>query len=359
MHELELFLIDEILQKVPHRHVVFCIPKALRHIFLRNRKSLNDLSRIAWNSIKHFSEKTLNRRNCIPGGVLVIQTHGNLVNPHPHIHAIVADGLFSETGTFYRMPRYRREAKACLQKLFEKEVITFCLKNSFIRPENARRILSQRYTGFSVYVDTEIRYSQTADDKEKEKMKQMLRYISKSFYSIERTIYKNDTKIVLYKGQYHPGFKRNFQIYSPTDFIAAVTAHIPNRYQKYTNYYGRYSSRTRGRIRKEHQQEKTARVTDTVEPDQEQKKFRRNWAILIQKVYEIDPLICPKCQGKMRVISVIEEDAVIEKILRHRGEWADNTRAPPTIDYAGDEIISEPFDDGWRLAEPGGMYNAA
>ena len=42
-------------------------------------------------------------------------------------------------------------------------------------------------------------------------------------------------------------------------------------------------------------------------------EFRQNWARLIQKVYEFDPLICPKCQGPMRIISFIEEIEIIEK----------------------------------------------
>jgi hypothetical protein len=32
--------------------------------------------------------------------------------------------------------------------------------------------------------------------------------------------------------------------------------------------------------------------------------FRRNWARLIQKIYQIDPLLCPKCQGLMKIISL-------------------------------------------------------
>ena len=31
------------------------------------------------------------------------------------------------------------------------------------------------------------------------------------------------------------------------------------------------------------------------------------WASLIQKVYEVDPLECPKCGGPMRVIAVIDD----------------------------------------------------
>ena len=58
-----------------------------------------------------------------------------------------------------------------------------------------------------------------------------------------------------------------------------------------------------------------------IDSDLSAAEFRRNWARLIQKVYEIDPLICPKCEGKMRVISVIEDQAIIKKILQHLGIW--------------------------------------
>jgi len=44
---------------------------------------------------------------------------------------------------------------------------------------------------------------------------------------------------------------------------------------------------------------------------------KKNWARLIQKIYEVDPLICPKCQGPMKMISIIDDFDIIEKILKH------------------------------------------
>jgi len=43
----------------------------------------------------------------------------------------------------------------------------------------------------------------------------------------------------------------------------------------------------------------------------------RGWAEMIRKVYEINPLICPKCGGQMKVISFIEDHKVIYKIIDH------------------------------------------
>ena len=58
---------------------------------------------------------------------------------------------------------------------------------------------------------------------------------------------------------------------------------------------------------------------------------RRSWARLIRQVYEVDPLVCPRCGGTMKVLAVIERPAVIQQILAHLGlpTIAPSLRAPP------------------------------
>ena len=55
------------------------------------------------------------------------------------------------------------------------------------------------------------------------------------------------------------------------------------------------------------------------------------WARLIRKVYEADPLECPKCKGPTRVIALIDHPGVIRHILEHLGLWAPEApeRGPP------------------------------
>ncbi|MGK2857335.1 MAG: hypothetical protein ACSLFQ_09020 [Thermoanaerobaculia bacterium] len=56
------------------------------------------------------------------------------------------------------------------------------------------------------------------------------------------------------------------------------------------------------------------------EPDTaERRQLRKNWAALIRRVYEVDPLVCP-CGATMRVVAVITERSVITKILAHLGK---------------------------------------
>ena len=69
-------------------------------------------------------------------------------------------------------------------------------------------------------------------------MAQMLRYVSKPFFSQEKIVLQEGADKDLYKCNWHHGIKRNFESFSFTDFIAAVTAHVPNHRQKYINYYG-------------------------------------------------------------------------------------------------------------------------
>ncbi len=68
-----------------------------------------------------------------------------------------------------------------------------------------------------------------------------------------------------------------------------------------------------------------------LEPQEDERTFRRNWARLIQKIYEVDPLVCPKCRGAMRVISSIEDLSVIRDILDHIGIRLVRSRPPPKI----------------------------
>ena len=71
----------------------------------------------------------------------------------------------------------------------------------------------------------------------------------------------------------------------------------------------------------------------------------KKWRELIKKVWEVDPLLCPNCGGEMKIIALIDERAVIEKILRHLGLWVGYgaSRAPPA--ETGQEYLIEPIED--------------
>jgi hypothetical protein len=109
------------------------------------------------------------------------------------------------------------------------------------------------------------------------------------------------------------------------------------------------SNVSRGKRKKEEQDDVIPHIIEdsNVSPAQ-----RKAWARLVQKIYEVDPLTCSKCQGSMKIIAFIEQEEVVKKILKHVGLWEVKCRPPPKIhsppgdlytDYSDSQI--PPWDD--------------
>jgi hypothetical protein len=101
--------------------------------------------------------------------------------------------------------------------------------------------------------------------------------------------------------------------------------HIPNRGEQMVRYYGFYSNKSRG-LRKKAGTDDA--VPALIESEVSSKEFRKSWARLIQKIYNVNPLVCSKCLGSMRIISFIEDEQLVKKILKHLDLW-DVRRKPP------------------------------
>ena len=43
----------------------------------------------------------------------------------------------------------------------------------------------------------------------------------------------------------------------------------------------------------------------------------KSWAEMIRKVHDVDPLLCPKCGGTMKVIAFITDFSVVDRIINH------------------------------------------
>jgi hypothetical protein len=63
--------------------------------------------------------------------------------------------------------------------------------------------------------------------------------------------------------------------------------------------------------------------------DQFARAPRRSWARLLKRVYQADPVVCPRCPGPLKILSRIEDAPLIEKILRHLKLWDRPERPPP------------------------------
>ena len=144
---------------------------------------------------------------------------------------------------------------------------------------------------------------------------------------MQKILYVRSNATVIYKTKYNEYFKKNIKLFSAADFIAELTMHIPPKHKHLIRYYGLYSSRTRGKANKDGSLAQFGYKPNAAEDVKHEqspegstemasnKASRQSWARLIQKVYEIDPLICPKCSLKMRIVAVITDPYEVNKIL--------------------------------------------
>ena len=75
----------------------------------------------------------------------------------------------------------------------------------------------------------------------------------------------------------------------------------------------------------------------------------KTWRELIKKIWEVDPLTCPRCGHEMKIISLINDPSVIERILRHLRLWKQQTAPSGRKTKAPEHgpVVIEEFDDGW------------
>ena len=97
------------------------------------------------------------------------------------------------------------------------------------------------------------------------------------------------------------------------ELIARVTSHFPDKGQVMVRYYGIYGNSHRCKVRKAVRLGFPARIVEEELPPIPSK----GWAEMIRKVYEVDPMICPRCGGRMRVVAFLTEHAVVDRIIRH------------------------------------------
>jgi len=138
---------EELLLDVPHRQVVFTIPKMLRIFFRFKRSLLSSLSLAAVHALLEYFT-TVSGHELMPGIVAVIQTFGDRINFHPHIHVLVTEGGTASDGTFHRVCRFHDDL---IQALFTRKVFSLLLQEKLIGLPLVEKILRWRHTGFSVH----------------------------------------------------------------------------------------------------------------------------------------------------------------------------------------------------------------
>ncbi len=341
---------QQIVAPVAHRHVVFTIPRVLRGLFERERALLGLLARAAYETLRRVlaaAGAVDGASHAVPGVVASIQTFGSFANFHPHIHALVAEGVFAPDGTFHAV---EWPPSSVLEETFRGLLLAELRRAERLSQEFFESLLAWRHSGFSVHGEQQLEAEEGAG------LKRLARYVARPALAVGAVKLRPDGRVELATPP-DPRTGASELVLDPLDFVHAVVTQIPDARKHLVRYYGAYSHRFRGRVR-------AARPPGTVppetapspseptpaaplpgavplavraptvaaEPGSPQARRRAAWARLLAKVFEVDPLLCPRCQTEMKVLALITEPAVIDRILAHRrqaGLESPSTRAGP------------------------------
>ena len=271
-----------------------------------------------------FIRATVGEKDVSVGIVSSIQTHGSLANWHPHLHLLVTDGGFRPDGTFVHLPLHD---VATLTEAFRRAVLKMFVGRELMDIETAQSMLGWPHSGFHTHDGVWA----PADDKDF--TVRLARYCARNPIALSRMEYDEQGSAVTYYSDKHTGPTAGSETTDALEFLAKLTSHIPDKGQVLQRYYGFYSSRQRAKRRKANG-DGVEELLTMVEPEAEAlRKAKRRWAELLRRIFEVDPLKCPRCgETKMRIVSFITEPKTIDRILDHlRRTQATRTRprAPP------------------------------
>ena len=289
---------ETLLLDVPHRQVVLTIPKTLRIFFKYRRRLLGELSRAAVRALSVYLEALVGEP-LVPGIIVAVQTFGDRINFHPHLHLLVTEGGMDQAGVFHRLPHLDDSR---LAEIFAHEVLRLLVGKGLLSPEWAERILSWRHTGFNVHSRVRARTKAEAE--------RIGKYMVRPILALDRLSFQERDSRVGYR---HGDDGAELERMDYLELIARVTSHIPDKGQVMVRYYGLYANAHRGKVRKVRRVPVVVGILEGELP----RVPPKGWAEMIRKVYEVDPLICPRCGGRMRVVAFLTEHEVVDRIIRH------------------------------------------
>jgi hypothetical protein len=250
------FILEHVLAAVPHRHYVLAITRMLRPYFQRHRWLLKRLCALAHESLAEYLRTALECPKGVPGIIMTLHTFGEYLDFQPHIHALVADGLFVREAlppepaatTAPDKPR-----PACpgflplpetplkpLEEVFRAKVINLLVEQRLLPVERVQVLYSWKHSGFNVHAGEQVPPEAKAD------LEGLAQYILRNPFSVEKMTLESPGDIVIYRSRLNAKINRNFEVFTPTDFLAAITQHIPDKGAQMVRYYGWYSNKMRG-----------------------------------------------------------------------------------------------------------------
>jgi len=359
MVETAAHLVDGVLPRVPYRQWVLSVPKRVRWHMRHKPAVTSGLLKVFLRAV----ETTVRQRSpAAPAGarfgaVAFIHRFGSYLNSHVHYHVLVTDGVFSADGAggaaFHPATELAAADFLAVQTKMRRRGLRWLhrhrhLDSAAVHALDAAGTSSDHAGGWSVEA------SVTIPDWDRHGLERLVRYCARPPLSQER-LGRLDQERLIYSLRKPTVDGRTELILTPLQLLDRL-AHLvtPPRIHKH-RYCGvlapnaklrRAVTETAGPAGATWQLLQEARrkmgipdsepadqplpVTE-VNPDTPPSAVRRAaarcWALLLARIFECLPLVCPRCGEPMRIIAFVLDPVVIERILTHLGE----PTAPPEV----------------------------
>jgi len=168
--------------------------------------------------------------------------------------------------------------------------------------------------GFSLHAATSIKSSQ------RKRLESLCKYVLRPAIAEERlTILENSDVSYRLKKRWSDG--TSHIIYTQMEFMEKLAALVPPPRAHQVRFHGFLApyAKVRSKLATSRKalKEKEAKDENTVETLN--KAGKMSWARLLKRVFKIDVSVCAKCGGKTKILSAVQDEKSIEKILTHLG----------------------------------------
>lgn len=208
------------------------MPRALRKLFLRDRSLLGLLARCAAETVQRVWRAALGGLEGAAGIVASIQTFGSQANWHPHIHALVTDGVFLRDGSWVAGPRYDEDLERALTETFRRLVLETLVREESLSEGFAASLGTWRHGGgFSVYARHLILAEEPA------RLEHMARYAVRPPVRADRVEVSSDGRVLL-SIPADPRTGATLLVLDPVEWVRRLTNQIPDARMHLVRYYG-------------------------------------------------------------------------------------------------------------------------
>jgi len=365
MAELAAHLTDHVLPHLAARQWVLSLPKRLRPFLHHNPDIAGAVLRIFLRAIR----TTLRRvspgapADAQLGAVSFLHRFGSSLNPHLHFHLVVVDGVFSRRDDreahFHEANLLQPEHWLRLQGVVQRRVLRYFRTHGLLDELDARDMLSwQGSGGFSI--DASVRI----EGEDRAGLERLLRYCARPPFALGRlhalagvaSLASPDARL-LYRFPKPTPDGRTEIVLSLLQLLERLVAFVPPPRMHRHRYHGvlaphaglRPAVAAIGRSPAETPSladpEPASLASASLDEPRSPSPARIRWAVLLARIYEVLPLLCPACGGSMKVLAFITDPPVLSAILVHldlpnRPPPLAPARGPPQRDLPIDQTPS-------------------